>query len=126
MREAGMTMNDRVALARAKRINKGDVWPGDRPDFDGSVRHVDWKDKDDPCSDFNGYFDASPEYVGSRAKTLDRINELENGFGNGPFRDGQVRDAVAQIDGRPVTVPSSRPVVIRLVDVKVYAEHPRQ
>jgi hypothetical protein len=58
MREAGMTMNDRVALARAKRINKGDVWPGDRPDFDGSVRHVDWKT------------DASSEYVGHRAKRI--------------------------------------------------------
>jgi hypothetical protein len=46
-----MTMNDRVRLARWKRIKSGDIWPGDRPDFDGSVRH-----------------DATSEYVGSRAK----------------------------------------------------------
>lgn len=80
-----MTMNDRVALARWKRLNSGDIWPGDRPEFDGSVV----------------YRDASPEYVGSRAK-----------------------DPVSQIDGRPIEFPSSRPITIRLVDIKVRESHP--
>lgn len=40
----------REAVQAANKHN-GDIWPGDRPDFDGSVR----------------YEDASPEYAGSRA-----------------------------------------------------------
>ena len=38
-----MTMNDRVALARHKRIKSGDIWPEDKPDFDGSVTYEEWE-----------------------------------------------------------------------------------
>jgi hypothetical protein len=75
-----------VQLAYSKAF---DLWPGDRPDFDGSVRHGDWK------------ADATPEYAGSR-----------------------VPSAVNQLDGRPITIPSDRPVTIRLVDVKIRESHP--
>ena len=45
---AKIRRREAVLLARSKAF---DLWPGDTPDFDGSVR----------------YGDATPEYAGSRA-----------------------------------------------------------
>jgi hypothetical protein len=108
-----------ITAALTRNRANGDVWPGDRPDFDGSVRHSDWKV---PAYNFSGAAclkcgateyhavgsplckakaDATPEYAGHRVPSVTQ-----------------------QLDGRPITIPSDRPIVIRLVDIKIRDSHP--
>jgi hypothetical protein len=107
-------LNDRAVELAARRKREAlqlahskafDLWPGDTADFDGAV-HYDERKADrrdfDGSGKSNRLDDATPEYAGSRAQ----------------------QSVIQQLDGRPITIPSDRPIVIRLVDIKIRDSHP--